>query len=287
MKKNKHLLCMDFESWVVSKAINERRLSNEKLRELDDDYTRKSLEFILKLLKKHNQKITFFLVFKLEELFPGLIKRILQDGHEIGWHSYSHPRIFSKEILLDELHKSKNLLKKYHVLGFQAPEIIFFKEGYSLLKKYGFTYSSSIYGNSNKSYQFDSIFEIPVSVSHRRFSPKKEEISFPSSLTINNILKFRIPYGSSYFWSILGKGYYSKKLHDLNAKGEMANLFIHNWQIIPPDSAQYKKEYRVQLSFFSNPLFYPYNINVSKVFNYLISEFTFQRCSDYLYEKTK
>ena len=278
---------MDFESWLVSVPINERNLSNKELRKLDGSHTWKSLIFVLNRLKKHNQKITFFLVFKLEELFPGIIDRILQDGHEIGWHSYSHPQITSEEVLIKELEKSNKLIKKYHVVGFQAPGIIFFKKGYSLLKKYGFIYSSSIYGNSNRIYQFNGVFEVPVSISHAHYSPKKEEIVFPSAFTINNILKFHIPYGSSYFWSILGKRYYVNKLHNLSLKQEMGNLFIHNWQLMPPTHSSYKKEYSKYLNFFSNPLFLPYNIPVSEMFDHLLSQIRFQRCIDYVREKTK
>jgi hypothetical protein len=280
----KHLLCMDFESWVVSTVMNQRNLSADRLRELDSGYTKESLEFILKKLKKYNQRITFFVVFKLEELFPGIIKRILKEGHEVGWHSYSHARINSEQILKEELEKSKSILNKYPIKGFQAPEIIFFKEGYQLLRKYGFAYSSSIYGDSDKIYKFSRIIEIPVSVSNSDFSPQKKDIVFPSSMTLGNFLKFHIPYGSSYFWSILGERFYAQKLKKLNSQSKKANFFIHNWQLIHPSSALYKKEYKKQLSVFSNPLFIPYNINVCNVFDFLLKNYEFQRCIDYIYE---
>lgn len=278
----KKLLCMDFESWVVSSVMNKKNLKDDVLRKLDEEYTRKSLEFVLAKLKKHNQKITFFLVFKLEDLFPGLIERILKDGHEIGWHSYTHSIIDNDAVLITEIENSKKLLQRYNIKGFQAPEIKFYKKGYLLLKKYGFTYSSSIYGNTNCVYTFNDIREIPVSVSNNRYKPKEDEVIFPSSLTASNLRKFHVPYGSSYFWSILGKKYYQNKLDQLERAGEKCNLFIHNWQLVHPNSASYKSEYGNQTSIFSNPLFMPYNVNITPLFDYLISSYRFQRCDQTL-----
>ncbi|MEH7073304.1 polysaccharide deacetylase family protein [Neobacillus drentensis] len=42
-------------------------------------------------MKKHNVKATFFLTGKWVEKYPNLAKRIAEEGHEIGNHSYSHP----------------------------------------------------------------------------------------------------------------------------------------------------------------------------------------------------
>ncbi len=112
--------------------------------------------------------------------------------------------------------------------------------------------------------------------------PKEDEIIFPSSLTASNLRKFHIPFGSSYFWSILGKKYYQNKLDHLEVIGEKCNLFIHNWQLIHPYSASYKSEYGSQTSIFSNPLFMPYNVNITSLFDYLISSYKFQRCDQIL-----
>ncbi|WML56536.1 polysaccharide deacetylase family protein [Neobacillus sp. PS2-9] len=46
---------------------------------------------ILDVLKKHNVKATFFLTGKWVEKYPSFAKRITNEGHEIGNHSYSHP----------------------------------------------------------------------------------------------------------------------------------------------------------------------------------------------------
>ena len=45
---------------------------------------------ILALLEKYDIKATFFVIGKNAELYPDIVKRELDEGHEIGNHSYSH-----------------------------------------------------------------------------------------------------------------------------------------------------------------------------------------------------
>ena len=46
---------------------------------------------ILDALKKHNVKATFFIVGNYLETSPDLVRRMLDEGHIVGNHSYHHP----------------------------------------------------------------------------------------------------------------------------------------------------------------------------------------------------
>ncbi len=46
--------------------------------------------FVLDVLKKYHAKATFFCIGNNVNLFPEVYKRIIEDGHAIGNHSYSH-----------------------------------------------------------------------------------------------------------------------------------------------------------------------------------------------------
>ncbi|HSP13913.1 MAG TPA: glycosyltransferase [Thermoanaerobaculia bacterium] len=48
---------------------------------------------ILDQLKALNVKATFFLIGQNAERYPGLVRRMWREGHEIGNHSYTHPNI--------------------------------------------------------------------------------------------------------------------------------------------------------------------------------------------------
>ena len=47
-------------------------------------------EFVLDELARHKAKATFFCVGKNIEKYPMLLKRILDEGHSVGSHTYSH-----------------------------------------------------------------------------------------------------------------------------------------------------------------------------------------------------
>ncbi len=48
---------------------------------------------ILDVLKRYNVKATFFIIGLEAEKFPGLLKRVYREGHEIGNHTFTHPDI--------------------------------------------------------------------------------------------------------------------------------------------------------------------------------------------------
>lgn len=275
-RDHKHILSIDLESWIFSKKINSQNLSVAELKRLEKGYTPSAVKLLLKSLKKNNQKITFFVVTKLEEVYPGIIESILTEGHEVGWHTHRHPVLGSISELEKELESAKKIISKYKMQGFQAPNIIFQKKWYKLLSDYGFSYSSSIYGNSNKVYRFDNISEIPVSL-HTKNHPAKK-LDFAQRLSVQSVIRNGIPIGSSFFWGILGNTYYDRKLKTSEKKSEVMNMFIHDWQILTPQSEDYKKD----VGFLWNPLFLPYRINVRRMFEELISNHQFMRMDEYL-----
>jgi peptidoglycan/xylan/chitin deacetylase (PgdA/CDA1 family) len=48
---------------------------------------------MLEVLRQHNLKATFFVVGEKVEECPELLRRLVDEGHEIGNHTYSHPRL--------------------------------------------------------------------------------------------------------------------------------------------------------------------------------------------------
>lgn len=72
-------------------------------------------EQILNLLKKHNSLASFFLIGKRVEEDKGTVKKMINDGHLVGNHSYSHSNFFplyAKARIRDEVERTNELLEE-------------------------------------------------------------------------------------------------------------------------------------------------------------------------------
>ena len=58
----------------------------------DDGPTPGVTEWILSPLDKYNAKATFFVLGKNVEMYPDLYQRIVEAGHKVGNHTYSHQK---------------------------------------------------------------------------------------------------------------------------------------------------------------------------------------------------
>ena len=58
----------------------------------DDGPTEMGVDAVLPVLARYDAKATFFLVGNAAERKPALVRRLLESGHEVGNHSYSHVR---------------------------------------------------------------------------------------------------------------------------------------------------------------------------------------------------
>jgi peptidoglycan-N-acetylglucosamine deacetylase len=50
---------------------------------------------LLDILKARNVKATFYVIGRNVDQYPGIVKRAVEEGHEIGNHTYTHPALSS------------------------------------------------------------------------------------------------------------------------------------------------------------------------------------------------
>ncbi|SRX52946.1 Peptidoglycan-N-acetylglucosamine deacetylase [Aequorivita sp. CIP111184] len=70
---------------------------------------------VLSILKEYGAKATFFLIGENAERYPEIVRQIIEEGHTIGNHSYSHSKnfgFFSAEKVTAELKKTNSILKE-------------------------------------------------------------------------------------------------------------------------------------------------------------------------------
>ncbi len=82
---------------------------------------------VLDLLKANGVSATFFIIGEQAELHPEIVRRILDEGHEIGNHAYRHVKFATLPIRdqLDEIDRTDRLLNQYdgrHWHWFRPPQ---------------------------------------------------------------------------------------------------------------------------------------------------------------------
>lgn len=82
---------------------------------------------ILDILKRYGIKATFFTVGENAELYPEVLKRAVQEGHEIGNHTYTHPHIkgMDSKKLAEEVRRTEKAIETitgYKTTLFRPPE---------------------------------------------------------------------------------------------------------------------------------------------------------------------
>ena len=92
----------------------------------DDGPDPKWTPLILDALKRDNVKATFFVIGVEAEQFPGLVKRMYDEGHEIGNHTWTHPDIsnISRRFMSVEMNLPERWFSAHigvHPLYFRPP----------------------------------------------------------------------------------------------------------------------------------------------------------------------
>ncbi|TWD96372.1 chitin deacetylase [Neobacillus bataviensis] len=79
-----------------------------------DDGPTNNVEEILRLLEKYHAKGTFFLIGNEIEKNPEETKKIVDAGHQLGNHTYSHQRMVFKSpsFIREEIEKTDQLIRK-------------------------------------------------------------------------------------------------------------------------------------------------------------------------------
>lgn len=76
----------------------------------DPEYT----PLLLDLLKKHNIKVTFFVLGRKAEQYPDLIQRMHSEGHLVGIHNYVHwsNALMSPKKVREQVNKTANVIDR-------------------------------------------------------------------------------------------------------------------------------------------------------------------------------
>ena len=113
----------------------------------------RNVEATLSLLAEHGARATFFTLGWVAERYPELVRRIVEQGHELASHGYAHVRATeqSREAFIDDVTRAKKILEDVAgvaVHGYRAPSFSIGRENLwalQCLREAGYRYSSSVY----------------------------------------------------------------------------------------------------------------------------------------------
>lgn len=112
-----------------------------------------NIDRILSLLDQAGVSATFFTLGWIAERYPAMVRRIVDNGHELASHGYGHRRAsdLGRDEFMQDVARSKALLEDIggqKVAGYRAPSFSIGKRNLwalDTLLQAGYRYSSSIY----------------------------------------------------------------------------------------------------------------------------------------------
>jgi polysaccharide deacetylase family protein (PEP-CTERM system associated) len=148
----KFAFTVDVEDWYgASRELFKEADAAEKI--IPDESVIRNTDACLDLLARTGNKATFFILTTICEHYPDVIRKIVDQGHEIGLHGYQHRLLYkmSTAEFTDDLQKSLELLARCgidEVKGFRAPYWSITRDSLwvlDVLKDHDFEYDSSIF----------------------------------------------------------------------------------------------------------------------------------------------
>ena len=272
-----NLLGIDFEDWYHPQLV-QKYVKNEK----HEPRMFKGIDKILEMLRRNDTLATFFVVGELLETNPEIFDKIIENEHEIAFHTMYHTRIDSpnfKENFRNEIEKFSKLTNKKSK-GFRAPTFSLNETSswiIDLLSEYDYIYDSSIvpaktdlYGTPNaeiKPYRISS-----DSLENDTIDGKL--IEFP--LLVTKFLGKKVPAGGGFYLRTLPMRIIKNAIRQYEKQEIPATFYIHSWELTP--------EFMPKLPLSTKDKFITYH-NLQKAFtktNQLIQEFEFTSFEKFL-----
>ena len=191
---------------------------------------------LLDIFCERNLKATFFILGKVAEEHPELVKRIAHAGHEIASHGYSHRFVYEQtpSVFRDETLHSKKLLEDLTgqaIKGYRAASYSITRHSLwalEVLAEAEFTWDSSIFPTRHDNYGIPNSPHQPYEI----LTPQGSLIEFP--LTTAKVLGLSLP--------AAGGGYFRQYPYPLSRwlfnrasqhQTQPQIFYLHPWELDP------------------------------------------------------
>ena len=272
-----NIIGIDFEDWYHPELI-QKYVKDKK----HEPIMFKGLEKILDMLRKNDTQATFFVVGELLENNPEIFDKIIENDHEIAFHTMHHTKIDSpnfKENFSSEIEKFSKLTNKKS-RGFRAPTFSLNKTSswvITSLSEYDYIYDSSVVPAKTGLYGIPNADTKPYRISSNSLEEDSSDgklIEFP--LLVTSFLGKKIPAGGGFYLRTLPTKIIKNAIKKYEKQKIPATFYIHSWELTP--------EYmpRIELPIKEN--FVTYH-NINKAYNRmseLLKQFEFTSFSNFI-----
>ena len=191
----------------------------------------RNTERILDILAASGAQATFFVLGWIAQRHPGLVRRILADGHELASHGADHMRVdrLTPEAFRTDVRQSKHVLEDaggVPVLGYRAPTFSISRDSswaHTVLLEEGYRYSSSIYPLKHDLYGSPD-------APRTAFAPVRGFVEVP--LTTVRICRVDVPASGGGYFRLFPYRLTRWLLDRANrGNGAPAIFYLHPWEI--------------------------------------------------------
>lgn len=224
-------LSIDVEDYFQVSALAERIAPTEW--DVRECRVERNLEVILAMLAEAGAHATFFTLGWVAERYPHLVRRVVEGGHELASHGYSHQRASaqSPEIFLADIRRAKAVLEDtggIPVNGYRAPSFSIGAHNLWALDSIaeaGYRYSSSIYPVRHDHYGLPTYPRFA-------FAARPNLIEVPISTV--RLFNRNWPAGGGGYFRLLPYGVSRWALNHVNSVDRKSAIFyFHPWEIDP------------------------------------------------------
>jgi polysaccharide deacetylase family protein (PEP-CTERM system associated) len=192
------------------------------------------LDQILTALNRFDVRATFFILGWVAERHPETVARIMEGGHEIGTHGYSHATVseLGPTEFERDLERSVDILERLgaEVHSHRASNFSISAEcewALEILAAHGITCDSSIYPIGRRRY---GISGYAVPAIHRLTLANGASI-VEAPLSTRSVAGRRLPFGGGGYLRLYPLSLTKLLIRQLNAQGVPAIVYLHPWEL--------------------------------------------------------
>lgn len=227
--RRQHALTVDVEDWYHGIPIHEKTKVSAERRLYN------SLNILLELLARYKVKGTFFWLGPVALENPNLLQQVVNAGHEIGCHGWSHDLIYtmSPQRFREETQRASSVLADLTGKPITVYRAAYFSITKSslwaleILAELGFKYDSSIFPVQNWRYGIPD------------FEPRPQLINTPSGdiyelpISVRQILNRNVPVSGGAYFRFYPYAITFNNFRLAEREGSPVVFYLHPWELDP------------------------------------------------------